>query len=536
MTNRHLKPISDEAEIEFRRNNVVTGCWMTLATCASVLVYYALSRHGAHRLLETTIVGSTAVMVSVFLRLPLRRLVMSRWREPFFVLWSTATMVVAFTLVALEGRTASSLRATFFLPILYAGMSYPRGLAALVGALNVGAFAADAVLLHIPVAHAVYMILALSLGTAMCVWQATIRDRQRDELRSQRDELERVSRSDPLTGCLNRRGFEERFEAELAAATRAGTPLALALIDLDDFKAVNDRDGHAAGDALLCIIVERLAAALRPNDVLGRQGGDEFAIALPGASATDAEEIVERLSRMLAGISPASIGLACFPEHGTDSEELQHHADAQLYAAKHGRATVTAGRRELGWATALADAVDRRMDAEHEHSRAVADLAAAIAERLDWNPAQCGLLRLAAILHDVGKVAIPDRILCKPGRLTDDEYEQMKTHPDAGARIVARIDGLEPIVSWIRHSHEHVNGSGYPDGLAGDAIPLASRILLAADAFDAMTSDRPYRQAMRTDDAIVELRRHAGRQFDPVCVEVLAALVAERDSLASLSD
>jgi HD-GYP domain-containing protein (c-di-GMP phosphodiesterase class II) len=132
------------------------------------------------------------------------------------------------------------------------------------------------------------------------------------------------------------------------------------------------------------------------------------------------------------------------------------------------------------------------------------------------------MLRLAAILHDVGKVSVPDQILRKPGPLTIDEFERVKGHPAAGAEIVAHIDGLSPVSDWIRHSHEHVNGSGYPDGLSGDAIPLPSRILLVADAFDAMTSPRPYGAPLPPEAALVELQRSAGTQFDPACVQALA--------------
>jgi putative nucleotidyltransferase with HDIG domain len=181
---------------------------------------------------------------------------------------------------------------------------------------------------------------------------------------------------------------------------------------------------------------------------------------------------------------------------------------------------------ELSWSAALADAVDRRMNGEHHHSRTVADYAFAIASRLGWTGPQLGLLRLAATLHDVGKVSIPDRILNKPTALDAAEYTEIKRHVTVGAEMLSRIDGLDEIVPWVRHSHEHLDGSGYPDGLAGQQIPAASRILLAADAFDAMTSDRPYRRALHVHEAVDELRRHAGTQFDPDCVTALIEALA----------
>ena len=176
----------------------------------------------------------------------------------------------------------------------------------------------------------------------------------------------------------------------------------------------------------------------------------------------------------------------------------------------------------------MARVVDVRMAAAHEHSGAVADLTARLAAGLGWGPERVARLRLAAMLHDVGKVAIPEAILRKPARLTADEMAIVRTHAEAGAEIAARIDGLEGIALWIRHSHEHVDGSGYPAGLRGEDIPLESRMLLVADAFDAMTSDRAYRAAMPVADALAELRRCAGQQFDARCVELLAQALGER--------
>ena len=220
------------------------------------------------------------------------------------------------------------------------------------------------------------------------------------------------------------------------------------------------------------------------------------------------------------------MGLATFPMDGTKLEELMRIADGRLYASRHGRPDQgrTSSQERLSWATTLAHTVDARMDAEHEHSSAVADYAVSIAAALGWEQDMIGMLRIAAILHDVGKVTVPDRILCKPSRLTEEEFELIKRHSYAGAELIERIDGLETIVPWIRHSHESYDGSGYPDGLRGEAIPQASRIMLVADAFDAITSTRPYRDALSAKEACEELRRNAGTQFDPRCVQALLDL------------
>jgi HD-GYP domain-containing protein (c-di-GMP phosphodiesterase class II) len=171
--------------------------------------------------------------------------------------------------------------------------------------------------------------------------------------------------------------------------------------------------------------------------------------------------------------------------------------------------------------------VNLRMAVPDEHLSAVPHYALAIGERLGLGPTEAAMLRLAAILHDVGKVSVPDHILRKPGPLTVDEFEQVKGHPAAGAEIVAHIDGLSPVSEWIRRSHEYVDGSGYPSGMRGDAIPLPSRILLVADAFDAMTSTRPYGIPLPPEIALAELRRGAGAQFDAACVEALAQHLAD---------
>jgi HD-GYP domain-containing protein (c-di-GMP phosphodiesterase class II) len=243
---------------------------------------------------------------------------------------------------------------------------------------------------------------------------------------------------------------------------------------------------------------------------------------VPGAARPEALTLVGRLNRVLSDRAPSSMGIASYPTDGTDSDELQRHADAELYSAKDGRRVQTApSRRELSWATALAQAVDTRIAVPDEHSTAVARYAAVIAEELGWQGTELALLRMAAMLHDVGKVGIPDSILRKSGPLTEEEFDQMRLAPVTGAELVGRVEGLGPIVPWIYHAHEHMDGSGYPEGLRGDIIPLASRIIAVADAFDAMTSNRPYRTAMSTTDAMTELHRCSGSQFDPQCVEAL---------------
>jgi diguanylate cyclase (GGDEF)-like protein len=351
----------------------------------------------------------------------------------------------------------------------------------------------------------------------LCTWYARHQDRRRTD-------LARISRADPLTGSLNRRGFGERFQAELNAADRSGQPLGLLQIDLDKFKEINDTQGHAAGDELLIWVVRTLQELLRPTDWVGRLGGDEFAILLPGASRGNAAEVADRVRYALTERAPASIGVAVYPIDGADPEELHRRADTELYTQKEGRgdgALNPMERKELSWATTLANAVDTRMAVQHEHSTNVGEYCAAIGRQLGRDDDEITLLRMAGILHDVGKVVVPDKILRKDGPLTPDEFEQIKPFPAAGAELVSRIEGMEPIIPWIRHSHERIDGSGYPDGLKGEAIPLGARILHVADAYDSMTSKRTYRPAMSLHQALTELRAGAGTQFDPDCVTAL---------------
>ena len=513
----------DPFALNFRLGTLQAGVWPTLLVCMYCTLYFVLSWEAPHRLALTLIIG-TAFVVSVSIALlPMERLLRGRWLEPFFLGWSASLIVLIAAASVLDGGTDSALTTLFFLPLVFAALSYPLKSMLVVGVLDVAAYVLVALAsVHRSVDHGALeheLLFAAGIVTAawICAWQCRIHERHRRE-------LDRASRTDPLTGCLNRRGFRERLDAELARARRDGSEVALIVVDLDDFKGVNDRHGHAAGDELLCWVARTLEDALRVEDMVARLGGDEFALVLSGADPLVA---VERVQARLAERTPASVGVAVFPVDGVDADALHHVADADLYDNKHGRrGRRREVRRELSWAAALAAAVDERMAVQHEHSNAVAGYAAAIGRRLGWSRDEIGQLRLAAMLHDVGKVRVPQAILRKPGPLDADEWAEIAKHPVVGAEIVARVEGLDAIGPWIRHSHERIDGAGYPDGLAGDQIPLASRILLVADAFDAMTSDRSYRRAMSREDAIAELDRNAGTQFDAGCVEALKAELA----------
>jgi diguanylate cyclase (GGDEF)-like protein/putative nucleotidyltransferase with HDIG domain len=517
-------PLTDRAALRFRMSTLKTGAWLGLGMIAAAWVYFALSWHAGNRPLLSVIGLALALADAIVLLSPrqMERIVSGTWREAFFLAWTLSNVLALLVVSGIDPVQPSPLTLPLLMPMLFAGMSYPRRTARASCAAVVFGYLLEVVILGLQLAYSEFFLLALAGTAGMCLWQAENRERQHAELERQRDELARVSRADPLTDALNRRGFEERFELELAEARRTGRPLAIAVLDLDDFKRVNDRAGHAAGDELLRLTVRRMREALRPMDAVGRMGGDEFAVLFPGAGVADAEIAVGHLRSALVGEVAASTGHSVFPADGVTAQELFGMADRRLYAAKGPRdRSVGIVGLELSWATALADAVDRRMNAEHPHSRSVAHYAVAIASRLGWTGSQLEELRLAATLHDVGKVSIPDRILKKPTALDTAEYAEIQRHTSIGAEMLSRIDGLEAVVLWVRHSHERFDGSGYPDGLAGDEIPGASRILFAADAFDAMTSDRPYRRALEMEQAVEELRANSGSQFDPDCVAAL---------------
>jgi diguanylate cyclase (GGDEF)-like protein/putative nucleotidyltransferase with HDIG domain len=505
-------------DIRLRATTVRFAVWITIAVCSISVVYVAATWSSPNRPLILGLLSAAMLTAIVAGFLDAERIVRSRWREVFFVGWSVLDVLFVGSIQALDGGTKSPVALVYFLPLVFAALSYPLGAVVAIALLDmatcvgVGALAADPNWTYLS-----FFAATLGCTALLCVWHARNHDRQRIELAL-------ISRTDPLTECLNRRGFEERLDAELQHTARQGRPLSLLLIDLDDFKGVNDTMGHEAGDELLRWVVQTVRTTLRPFDDVGRLGGDEFAVLLPAAARPDAGEVAQRICEALAQRISATVGIAAYPGDGVDREELHRSADAELYAAKHGsKLQPGLARRDLGWVASLAHTVDRRMTPPEDHSSQVARFAGIIARQLGWAGEDLGLIRLAGMLHDIGKIAIPDRILLKPGSLTDEEQEaHIRRHPILGAELVSRVEGLGPAVMWIRHSHENWDGSGYPDGLSGEAIPLGSRILHVAEAFAAMTGKRTYRDTVTPEEALEELERCAGRQFDPACVQALA--------------
>jgi diguanylate cyclase (GGDEF)-like protein/putative nucleotidyltransferase with HDIG domain len=338
------------------------------------------------------------------------------------------------------------------------------------------------------------------------------------------------ARQDSLTGLLGHRVFHEVLEEQ----TGRGTPFSIVLVDIDDFKQINDLYGHQTGDDALRFVADALRRAVRGHDNVFRVGGEEFCVVLPGLEHADAVPVAERLRRAVSDIVTVlpvtvSLGVASYPTHGRQRDELLMKADEALYASKRAgkNRTTVAGADDAADPEPVDHHVHLHLLHERDpdtvvHSVQVATIAVEVARALGLPAERLGALRTAAKLHDVGKIGVPDAILNKPGPLDEEEYRLVKTHPKVGAELL-RAWGLDTAAEFVAQHHEHVDGSGYPNGLAGEEIALEARIIHVADAYVAMTLDRPYRRALSPDEAYEELRRHSGTQFDPAVVEALLA-------------
>jgi len=359
----------------------------------------------------------------------------------------------------------------------------------------------------------------------------------------------KLALTDPLTGLGNHRHFHDRLERALVEARSSGRPLSLCLVDLDDFKQINDRHGHPVGDQVLAHVASKLRAGAEGF----RLGGDEFALLLPGCDEEEALVAARSILARIAaeeiepvGLVTLSMGIATALDRPVGRAELVRRADDALYWAKeYGKNQVRAWRPEVvelaelkrlvessdrpgrhRAAASLARALDERDAYTGGHSQRVGELSARLAERLGLEEEQVELTRLAGCLHDVGKLAIPEEILRKPGPLTRAERRTLERHPLIAYRMLESLEA-DPVADVVLRHHERWDGAGYPSGMPAERIPLSARIIFVADAYDAMTSDRSYRARLSEEDALAELQRCSGSQFDPAVVAVLAGELAE---------
>ena len=377
--------------------------------------------------------------------------------------------------------------------------------------------------------------------------------------------LEKLKITDDLTGLYNHRYFHERLVEELERSRRSGTAVALVMIDVDMFHSFNEIHGHVAGDEALQEVAQIMRLTVRRTDLLFRYGGEEFAVIAPGINSIQAHSIAERVREAIEsnvfpcgsgiqGILTISQGIASFPADSEDMHGLIFSADMALLSAKRrGRnrtclytpivATATPLPREqeleldrpeqigttadsayVSTIYALAAAVDAKDHFTFGHSQKVAKYAVALGTAIGLSEDVLAVLRASALLHDIGKIGIPDQILRKKGRLTENEREEVRKHPIIAQTILRHVPMLASLLPAITHHHEAYDGTGYPSGLKGDAIPLEARILHIADAWDALTSERPYRNKVAKEQAIAELRRCAGTDFDPQLIEAFCKL------------
>ena len=366
--------------------------------------------------------------------------------------------------------------------------------------------------------------------------------------RQSEQKLKHLAETDSLTGLYNHRSLQEKLRREVDRSLRDGHPLAVMMMDIDGFKLFNDTYGHQEGDRVLQRVAQVLQQQFTDHDVIGRYGGDEFLAILP---ATGRDAAIARAEKLFESISQQrlkprrgksiplaiSVGLAVCPDDSTHREELIAYADASLMEAKQitdGNLVVahhptddslSKRRTPFGVLDALVRAVDRKDRYTRRHSQQNAEFAVALGKSVGLSEGAVNALRIAGLLHDVGKIGIPDDVLRKPGPLTDEERAIMREHVVLGNLIVHGVPNLQDVSDAVYSHHERWDGSGYPRGLKGEEIPLSGRIMALVDAYSAMILDRPYRAALTHEEAIAELRDNAGTQFDPSLVEPFIALL-----------
>lgn len=368
------------------------------------------------------------------------------------------------------------------------------------------------------------------------------------------DQVKEIADFDGLTGALTRQRIDAVLRDKIRSGERYGERFAVLMVDIDRFKSFNDVHGHEVGDQVLKSVAGIILGEIRESDYVGRWGGEEFVVVLAEVDEVEAMTAAERIRLRIATMYFASeanvevpvtvsIGVACYPRDSGSSEGLVRFADdAMRFAKRSGRnltqsyapdmadASVPSAHRVfrgtgLGTIKALAAALDAKDNYTDGHSHGVKQLAAILAREMMFDEERIETLEMAALLHDIGKVAVPDSILNKPGPLDENEWAIMREHPRMGVMILREAPQLSRVLPVILHHHERFDGMGYPEGKKGNAIPVLSRILCVADSFTAATTSRPYRKAIEPRAALKEIERCRGSQFDPDMVKALSRVV-----------
>lgn len=391
-------------------------------------------------------------------------------------------------------------------------------------------------------------IIVFGAVSQLLLWLAELRmNRERHRLNNiwmaRRAELQDLAGKDELTQLQNRRFFYQEIERELEIAQRFKRPLAILMMDVDDLKLINDEFGHQVGDVVLRAFGRVMNQEVGEQDITARIGGDEFAVIMPGADRRAADKLAWKIWEALAKgpicetehasiFLGVSIGTGGYPWGGNTLDEIIHWADTKLYANKlerKGLKKVDSRNDDTRLVGAvvevLSSALEIRDRMTHRHARRVSRMSAFVARELKVPESQVQEIEYAASLHDIGKIGVADEILRKADRLDDNEWQEMKRHCELGYEILKGIDFLATAADIVYAHHERFDGTGYPRGLKGDEIPMGARVFGVVDAYDAMTSRRPYREAMSQDDALEEVMRNSGTQFDPQVVSAFLKMI-----------
>jgi diguanylate cyclase (GGDEF)-like protein/putative nucleotidyltransferase with HDIG domain len=541
----------DGAVARFRRDRVVMARSLAYLLAAgatislvALLIPHENSTDSGRVLVQAGCGYALALLVAVAGRqLP-------RWS--FQVFLAAATLLIEWNIYA-SGDSTSPYAALYFWVAIYAFYFLPRREALIQTGFIIVAYAA--LLTQVPDAGNASVLRWAITMSALLVGGALI-----GALQAQIAALGQAMRTDHDTGLLNRRGLGEALEVEIDRARRNGSSLSVVAVRFDGHRPLGS--GAGGRGIVLERVADAAAGAKRTMDHAAVTGERELALVLPDCDAHGAYGLAERLRSEIGrevedlrvGVT-VSLGVASYPQHGATAEAVLHDASHGVAAAEHlgGDRTViynpeiaslvlAAENRSssdrggnLAAVLALTEVLDIRDAGTAVHSQTVGRYAETIARGLGFSDELVERVRLAGILHDIGKIAVPDAVLSKPGPLTDEEFAQMKKHPEVGAVIV---DGAEmgDVASWVMAHHERPDGRGYPLGLLDDDIPLEARILAVADAYEAMTVDRVYRKALPVEDARAELRRCAGTQFDPRIVEVFLEALERNDVRLGLDE
>jgi diguanylate cyclase (GGDEF)-like protein/putative nucleotidyltransferase with HDIG domain len=375
-----------------------------------------------------------------------------------------------------------------------------------------------------------------------------------------------LSRTDNLTTLSNSRYFEEILQKQMNWAKRKNQTFALLMLDIDNLKTINDLYGHDSGDLLLRKFAQILTESLRETDYIARYGGDEFVALLPDSNEKAARLVAEKIRRKVAStrifgfdlkpLMTISAGIAIFPKAASTMISLVKAADIAMYRSKEDgknkvclfepsllpgihfnkkRLEQIAHNADFNTIQTLVTAVDLKDSYTGVHSSEVSRLAVFLAQRLGLGEEDMESLRIAALLHDVGKIGVADSILLKPHKLSSEEFEEIKKHPKLGVSILKFSKDFKWALPIVLHHHERWDGRGYPNGTKGEKIPLLARIISVADAFEAMTSDRPYRKAMSKKKALTQLWKFSNRQFDPGLVQAFTGVIKDLDKREKIS-